>query len=704
MTETPNIRLEPFAETQEFRGIMFPKGPKYRQFIVTGPPGSGKTTLMGRLKGWPMEGYVDLTLANWWRSEALAIRPREVHLGMPYKGVDEALTVFDKPWLEADVPLELELDRVVLPPERQWSLQRDWRRSFIFEFMLPDPEMAFQWRQARVEKGLFPVDFKLTLDQVERQNADYLKVAACFHRMGMAVYVRKQIEKTPYRLILDEDEGLHPILQSRPEDPSRAAGVIGKLLASSPFRSSGGLGLESEWQTFHGEIRLGEADGPVRLRAGDETFILMQEEAVFPGERRARLRDWLIVPPDYGRGPIRGFVRLRPGESFVLAPDDKMTRRYLQVSSAEYWPKIRFQNANGQLVFYAPEEGESFSLSLADDDGQDVAGRGARIERLKHVGEIFGGPLCALEGEAAIDLAVHMLEILKNECYRPLDSGGQPGAILEIPPRLTPIVIGDLHAQIDNLLRVLSTNSYLDALEADEACLIFVGDIVHEEEPDKLHDMSASILMLDLVFRLKAQFPRNVFLLRGNHETFDADVSKGGVPQGLVMEKAVCDIRGETYKDLLAQIFENLPYIAKSEDYVVVHAAPTRSQHEYEVLVDLRRFPGIAHEITWNRMKRPGYPAGYTQGDVKRFRRSLGVVKKTPVIVGHTPFNREGTTWTNIGRAKGHHVVYSARQDWVGLFTRLNGRMVPLEYKTEPLLAPLNTLITEDVDSEGPLV
>ena len=65
----------------------------------------------------------------------------------------------------------------------------------------------------------------------------------------------------------------------------------------------------------------------------------------------------------------------------------------------------------------------------------------------------------------------------------------------------------DLHGLVDNLLKILSENSFLEALDRGEAALILLGDAVHPEAAGQLEDMDSSILIMDLILKLKLTFP-----------------------------------------------------------------------------------------------------------------------------------------------------------------------------------------------------
>jgi hypothetical protein len=201
MSERLKLELVPVEELQRIKGVAFPAGVKFRQLVVTGPPGSGKTKLINKVGGWPEEGYIDLTLKNWWRAQSLTFRPREVHLGFPFVGYDKALTVFDKEWLEAPDPPKLDLSRIVLPPAKTYFLSVKWRQRFVFEFLIPPPEAILKWRLERSRREAHPVDQGVTLEQVEKQVAVYREAALYFHRSGMLTYVRDEYDGVPKNIV-----------------------------------------------------------------------------------------------------------------------------------------------------------------------------------------------------------------------------------------------------------------------------------------------------------------------------------------------------------------------------------------------------------------------------------------------------------------------------------------------------------------------
>ena len=104
-----------------------------------------------------------------------------------------------------------------------------------------------------------------------------------------------------------------------------------------------------------------------------------------------------------------------------------------------------------------------------------------RVNKLRLLREIFGGPIQLLPRDEALPLIAQVNEVLRQEVHRPRDDRGLPGGVLALPQELTPIVVADLHAQVDNLLTVLSQNAFLDALEAGSAALVILGDAVHCE-------------------------------------------------------------------------------------------------------------------------------------------------------------------------------------------------------------------------------
>ena len=199
------LKTRPIAELRTINGLKFPADITFRQLLLTGPPGAGKSTLVRKLKGWPDEGYIDLSLNNWWKAKALNLRPREIHLGFPCQGFKDALAVFDEEWIESLTPPELDLERIRIPPSGRYFFNINWRKRFAFEFLIPKPEVLFAQRQRRkMEHGTHRVDKGVNLERVENQIVIYQMAALHLCRSGLIVYVREGTDGVPLEIIESE--------------------------------------------------------------------------------------------------------------------------------------------------------------------------------------------------------------------------------------------------------------------------------------------------------------------------------------------------------------------------------------------------------------------------------------------------------------------------------------------------------------------
>ncbi len=685
-------KLIPIEDLQEIHGVLLPARLNFVQLVVTGPPGAGKTYYINKVHGWPNEGYVDLTRKGWWKDQTLTYRPREVHLGFPFKGFDEALTVFDKEWLEAEEPLILELERIQIPSVKTNIFQVNWLTRYIFEFLLPDPKKIYKRRRARHSEGYFPVDKNLSLEMVIRQSEIYREVALYLDQAGIQVYVREGISKVPMRIAEPDDVNVPPWAEATPDfspDLSTIGGWKWLLLGNKPIAW---FTVSDTLQEVDGECRIAHDGKTFEMQIGSQHFIFRPE--IPKGVKKKNIqKNWVIArTKDCLRDAICAFARIREGETILIGRDNKQYNDIFDFSNEISKRHLTVTNRRGDLIL-TPQEVKT-PIQIIRSGDQDIRERlsSNRLSAAIAIKDIYGGNLELLSPVEALDTVKRVNQILRLEVFRRPLALQEPGAILEIPDDQVLIIVGDLHANLDNLLKLLTENCLLAKIAAGSATLVILGDAVHSEVAGQMDQMESSILMMDFLFKLKCEFKENFFYLLGNHDSFDAEISKNGFPQGLLMRKRLVALRGEEYVHEMQKFYDLLPLIMTSKTCFACHAGPPSKRLTKEELERIREQPKVLREVLSGRLKRSHYLAGYDKKDVKHFRESLGLAKKTAFIVGHTPLDPFNTFWKNAGNIKGHHIIYSGHLNGPSLFMRVRKKIIPLTYPAEPLLKIINEM------------
>jgi len=202
--------------------------------------------------------------------------------------------------------------------------------------------------------------------------------------------------------------------------------------------------------------------------------------------------------------------------------------------------------------------------------------------------------------------------------------------------------------------------------------------------------MKSSILIMDLIFKLKLHFPQQIFYIRGNHDSFSESISKQGVPQGLLWKKELKKTRGEAYLKEMQKFYDKLAYMAYSNNFICCHAGPPTFDVNMKALINASESADLIKDLINRRLSTPSRLSGYTSNDITKLRKVLKVDQSTPFIVGHTPMDHEETVWENVGGIKAHHIIYSAQPHIVGAMVQINQKMYPLIYMVEPISELIN--------------
>lgn len=436
-------------------------------------------------------------------------------------------------------------------------------------------------------------------------------------------------------------------------------------------------------------LRVPGAVSSYAIKMGKQTVHLCPDRPAAGADKKAPT-DYILFDPELYHSGLAHSLRLKPGST--LSIDHRQAHQSLVFRKPKHAFRRHLQilHEGNALVFRDPiSELETYLSLLPDEPG------GLRLDRdrqhaLQRIREIYGGNLEPLAPEIALNTLKEVNNAVRADPYRQKDSLGNVGSLVELPSCMAPVIVGDLHGRVDNLLKILVENALLNSLDSKEVALIILGDAVHLESEGQLEDMDSSVLIMDLIFRLKLTYPEQVFFITGNHDSFSPDVMKGGVPQSVLWENRLMKLRGKEYCQELSLFYRLSPLLVLSDDFVACHAGPPGSKVNIQTLVEARQFPKLVHDLTWNRIKSRNWPVGYSKGDVKRFRKSLGLDESVHFIVAHYPQSKKDTLWMNVNDIPNHHIVYSAKPEQVGLIKRVKGELIPQVYPAEQLTEAVN--------------
>lgn len=245
-----------------------------------------------------------------------------------------------------------------------------------------------------------------------------------------------------------------------------------------------------------------------------------------------------------------------------------------------------------------------------------------------------------LPGEAEYkELVVKANSVLQNESsdYRPHNTNGFPGGIINLKEDIPTIIVPDLHARIEFLLSVLlfkpfQEKTVLEMLFAGEIQVVCVGDGFHAESRAinrwkkafeeyqtgfKSHknmdeEMSESLGLMEIVLEMKSRVPEYFHFLKGNHENVANERKDGNFPfRKFCFEgEMVSFYLRKNFKEMFDDYYnfeKSLPLFAIGKNFLVSHAEPERFLTDDEI-INCKLYEEVVLSLTWtqNDASEPG--------------------------------------------------------------------------------------------------
>lgn len=281
-----------------------------------------------------------------------------------------------------------------------------------------------------------------------------------------------------------------------------------------------------------------------------------------------------------------------------------------------------------------------------------------------------------------LELVARAVDVTKTLPGRQRARDGKPGGLVLFPEGIRPIIIGDLHANRENLSLILDHDGNRADIESGRAACILLGDALHDDRTGHMKNMDSSVHILDDVLRLIVRYPGSVYYLRGNHDTYDERLRKSGICQGVEFRNAALRAKGPAYVEAVGAFFLSLPVFVIGSNYVITHAGPPHGGVSRDELCNIYEYPEKLHQLLWTRVNEfHGNPSlkEYGEKDIRLTLEILGMPADAHFIVGHNPLWNDGNRigfWKDVIGIKNHHILYSGYGSVAPYLTFNDGALV----------------------------
>ncbi|QEN07523.1 hypothetical protein EXM22_05785 [Oceanispirochaeta crateris] len=227
-----------------------------------------------------------------------------------------------------------------------------------------------------------------------------------------------------------------------------------------------------------------------------------------------------------------------------------------------------------------------------------------------------------------LSLAVTSLNS-QNPLIRPQDSLGRGGGLIFLNTELPLLILPDLHARKDFLLKVLlsemmSGGTVLEWLRDKRIQILCVGDGFHAEKRahkrwvksldeyktnyrrhknmDK--EMAESLGLMQMIMLLQSFFPDHFFFLKGNHENILNEEGRGNHPfgkfvyEGEMVKSWTEKFLGKSFLYAYSEYEHSLPFMALANNLIISHAEP-REYYSPEEIIEIHEYENIKLGLTW---------------------------------------------------------------------------------------------------------